>query len=270
MKNVKMLIAALCCALLAGCSSASNTAASTETTEAVDQLAAIKEKGVMVVACEGVYAPWNYHDEADELVGYDVEVGKLIGEKLGVEVQFEECEWDAIFAGIDAGRYDMAIASVTVTDERKEKYEFSDPYAFMKTVVIVSEDNEDIKSMEDLNGKVTANTISSTYAQIAEGFGAEVTAVDDLEQTIELLMAGRCDATLNADVTFYDYMNVHPEATVKIACSADDAEVAAIPVRPEGSEELVKAINEALTELAKEGKLTELSNKYFGGDISHN
>ncbi|MCF0115125.1 MAG: transporter substrate-binding domain-containing protein, partial [Erysipelotrichaceae bacterium] len=230
MKSVKVLMAVLGMALLVGCSSTTTAPAeSTEVVETADQLAAIKEKGVMVVACEGVYAPWNYHDEEDNLVGYDVEVGKLIGEKLGVEVQFEECEWDAIFAGIDAGRYDMAIASVTVTDERKEKYAFSDPYAYMKTVVIVNGDNEDITSMEDLEGKVTANTISSTYAQIAESFGAEVTAVDDLGQTIELLLNNRCDATLNADVTFYDYMNAHPEANVKIACAAEDVEVAAIP-----------------------------------------
>ena len=265
----KLFAALLALMMISGCTSTTTTT----TTEAVgeDMLATIQSKGEMVVALEGVYAPWNYHDaDTDELVGYDVEVAKLVGEKLGVNVKFEECPWDSIFAGIDSGRYDMACASVTVTEERQQKYDFSDGYAFMKTVVIVAEDNNDITKMEDLAGKKTANTLSSTYSEIAESYGAETIGVDDLEQTIEVVKTGRVDATLNADVTFYDYMNVHPEAPVKIACSTDEVEMVAIPVlKGENSTSFLEAVNNALAELADEGKLTELSMKYFGGDISH-
>ena len=158
-----------------------------------DLLAQIKERGSIIVAMEGTWAPWTYHDEDDNLVGYDVEVAQNIAEKLGVEVEFIEGAWDGLLAGLDAGRYDIMVNGVGVTEERAEKYNFSTPYAYNKTAVIVRGDYDEISSMEDLKGKKTANTISSTYAAQAEAYGATVTGVDDLNQTIELLLSKRID-----------------------------------------------------------------------------
>ena len=94
---------------------------------------------------------------------------------------------------------------------------------------------------------------------------------DGLNQTFELLSSGRIDATLNAEVTFYDYMNQHPDANIKIAALSEDATQAAFPVRKgEETASLLTAINEALAELADSGELSELSEKYFGTDISKN
>ncbi len=234
-----------------------------------DLLAKIQERGEIIVAMEGTWAPWTYHDESDTLVGYDVEIAQKIAEKLGVEVTFVEGEWDGLLAGLDSGRYDMMVNGVDITEERAAKYDFSIPYAYNRTAVIVKGDNEDITSMEDLNGKHTANTISSTYAEVAEQYGAEVTGVDDLNQTFELLLSGRIDATLNAEVTYYDYMKAHPDADIKIATLAPEATQAAIPFRKgEESAGLLEAVNNALAELAESGELSELSEKYFGVDIS--
>lgn len=123
--------------------------------------------------------------------------------------------------------------------------------------------------MEDLKGKKTANTISSTYASQAEAYGATVTGVDDLNQTIELLLSKRIDATLNAEVVFNDYKKEHPEADVKIATYSDQVEEIAIPIRKgDDTVTLLEAVNDALDEMAKDGTLTELSEKYFGMDIS--
>lgn len=273
--------------VLAGCGSTENTdstadaavdnsaaADQVETTEDAqgeDLLAQIQEKGEIVVAMEGTWAPWTYHDEDDNLVGYDVEVAEHIAEKLGVTANFVECEWDGIFAGIDAKRYDIAVNGVEVTDERAAKYDFSDPYAYIRTAIIVKGDNDDIKSFEDLDGKTTANTLTSTYAELAESYGATTTGVDDLNQTFELLLAGRVDATLNAEVSFYDYQKEHPDADIKIAALTDDASHVCIPMRKGAETETLRAaINEAIAELSDEGVLTELSNKYFGADISQN
>ena len=236
-----------------------------------DQLERIKEKGEITIAMEGTWAPWTYHDENDNLVGYDVEVGTLIAEKLGVEPEFVEGEWDGLLAGLDAGRYDIMVNGVDITEERAEKYDFSEPYAYNRTAVITKGDNDTIHTLEDLNGKKTANTISSTYAQLAEQYGAEVTGVDDLNQTFELLNSGRIDATLNAEVTFYDYTKEHPDANVKIAVLTQDANEVAIPLRKgEESATLREAINAAIDELRASGQLKELSEKYFGTDISTN
>lgn len=259
-----LVLAMLLLLVLAGCGGNQ-----TDETEEGDLLARIRAKGEIVVAMEGTWAPWTYHNEQDELVGYDVEIAQKIAEKLGVTVNFVEGEWDGLLAGLDDGRYDIMVNGVGITAERQEKYDFSTPYAYNRTAVIVRGEYEDIHFMEDLKGKTTANTISSTYAEQAEAYGATVTGVDDLNQTIELLLSGRIDATLNAEVVFADYKNAHPEANIKIAAYSDDVERVAIPVRKGAdSATLLDAINQALAELSADGTLTALSEKYFGTDIS--
>lgn len=234
-----------------------------------DQLAQIQKKGELVVAMEGTWSPWTYHDESDQLVGYDVEVANLIAEKLGVKAVFVEGEWDGLFAGLDAGRYDIVVNGVEITEERGEKYDFTDPYAYIRTAIVVNGSNDEIQSFEDLNGKNTANTISSTYAELAESYGATVTGVDDLNQTFELLLSGRIDATLNAELTYYDYMKAHPDRDLKIAALTEEASLVSIPLRKGAqSESLREAINRAIAEISESGELAKLSEKYFGSDIS--
>ena len=261
---------------LAGCSSnsgsssaAAGTASSTAGPAKLDQLGTIKYNGKLVVALEGAWQPWSYHDESDTLVGYDVEVSRAIAEKLGVEPEYVESDWDSLFAGLDAGRIDLVCNGVEVPDERSKTYDFTTPYGYIHTALAVRNDNEDIKSFEDLNGKTTANSLASTYMELAESYGATVQGIDTLEETIQLLTAGRIDATLNADVSFYDYLNVHPDADFKIVAQTEDASHVAIPLRKgDDSASLLEAINTAIDELRADGTLKELSEKYFGQDIS--
>ena len=261
---------------LAGCSSnsgssaaASGAASSAASTGAADQLASIQANGKLVVALEGAWQPWSYHDESDTLVGYDVEVSRAIAEKLGVEPEYVESDWDSLFAGLDAGRFDIVCNGVEVTDERSKTYDFTTPYGYIHTALAVRKDNEDIKSFEDLKGKTTANSLASTYMELAESYGATVQGIDTLEETIQLLTAGRIDATLNADVSFYDYLNVHPDADFKLVAQTEDASHVAIPVRKsDDSASLLEAINTAIEELRADGTLKALGEKYFGQDIS--
>ena len=261
---------------LAGCSSnsgssaaASGAASSAASTGAADQLAAIQTNGKLVVALEGAWQPWSYHDESDTLVGYDVEVSRAIAEKLGVEPEYVESDWDSLFAGLDAGRFAIVCNGVEVTDERAKTYDFTTPYGYIHTALAVRKDNEDIKSFEDLKGKTTANSLASTYMELAESYGATVQGIDTLEETIQLLTAGRIDATLNADVSFYDYLNVHPDADFKLVAQTEDASHVAIPVRKgDDSASLLEAINTAIDELRADGTLKALGEKYFGQDIS--
>ncbi|MBR6429018.1 MAG: amino acid ABC transporter substrate-binding protein [Clostridia bacterium] len=234
-----------------------------------DLLAEVKKKGKLTIAMEGTWAPWTYHDESGELVGFDVEVGKAIAERLGVEAEFIEGEWDGLFAGMDSRRYDLVINGVDITDERKEKYDFSEPYAFIRTVLIVRGDNEDIKSFEDLSGKTTANSIGSTYMELAEQYGAKVEGVDSLAETMQMVISGRVDATLNAEVSVADYLKEHPDADIKQVAATEEANHVAIPMRKGAeTETLRKAIDEALASMHEDGTLSALSMKYFGVDIT--
>lgn len=259
---------------LSGCSNSSGSTAASGTAASVapaagDQLSNIQSSGKLIVALEGAWQPWSFHDESDTLVGYDVEVSRAIAEKLGVEPEYVESDWDSLFAGLDAGRYDIVCNGVEVTDERAKTYDFTEPYGYIHTALAVRQDNDEITSFEDLKGKTTANSLASTYMELAESYGATVQGIDTLEETIQLLTAGRIDATLNADVSFYDYLNVHPDADFKLVAQTEDASHVAIPLRKgDASATLLEAINTAIEELRADGTLKELSEKYFGQDIS--
>ena len=258
---------------LSGCSNSStstaaSSGASSAADSAADQLAAIQASGKLIVALEGAWQPWSYHDESDTLVGYDVEVSRAIAEKLGVEPEYVESDWDSLFAGLDAGRYDMVCNGVEVTEERAKTYAFTTPYGYIHTALAVRKDNTDITSFEDLKGKTTANSLASTYMELAESYGATVQGIDTLEETIQLLTAGRIDATLNADVSFYDYLNVHPDADFKLVAQTAEASHVAIPVLKSEDTAYLDALNTAIEELRADGTLKTLSEKYFGQDIS--
>ena len=258
---------------LSGCSNSSGSTAASGTAASVapaagDQLSNIQSSGKLIVALEGAWQPWSFHDESDTLVGYDVEVSRAIAEKLGVEPEYVESDWDSLFAGLDAGRYDMVCNGVEVTEERAKTYAFTTPYGYIHTALAVRKDNEDIHSFEDLKGKTTANSLASTYMELAESYGATVQGIDTLEETIQLLTAGRIDATLNADVSFYDYLNVHPDADFKLVAQTAEASHVAIPVLKSEDTAYLDALNTAIEELRADGTLKTLSEKYFGQDIS--
>ena len=272
-RNFISLLAVMTAAgALSGCGSSSSAAGAGSTAgsgEAADRLEAAKARGTLIVALEGAWSPWCYHDDTDTLVGYDVEVSRAIAQYMGLEPEYVEGEWDGLFAGLEAGRYDIVCNGVEVTEERAKSYDFSEPYAYIHTALAVRADDDSITCFEDLAGKTTANSIASTYMTLAESYGAEVLGVDTLDETIQMLLAGRVDATLNADVSFYDYLNVHPDAAFKLVAETEEASHVCIPVRNDGSADtLLAAVNEAIDALRADGTLAEISEKYFGSDIS--
>ena len=256
--------------LLAGIALMAGTLSGCGKEKEPELLSEVSRHNRLIVATEASLPPWAYHDEKGQLTGFEVDVANAIGEKLGVNVMFYECNWDDLFKGLDSGKYDILISSIEKTPEREEKYQFTDPYAYMKIALAVSENNTDINSFKDLNGKKTCNAHGSTYAMMAADQGADVENVGALSTAVNVLVSGQCDAVINTEVSIEDYMDSHPDVPIKIAALSDDLARFYIPLRKETeSDSLKSAINDALKELSDDGTLTELSIKYFGRDISN-
>ncbi|MFU8945967.1 amino acid ABC transporter substrate-binding protein [Mycetocola zhadangensis] len=228
----------------------------------------VTEAGELVVGTEGTYKPFSYHEGgAGDLTGYDVDVVTAVADKLGLDVTFEETQWDGIFAGLDAGRFDIIANQVSINPEREKQYTLSDPYTVSPGVVIVAEDNTDITSLADLSGKTTAQSLTSNWYAVAEGAGATVEGVEGWAQAIELLEQGRVDATVNDKLTYIDYLDGKPDAKIKVVAETEEASRSAFALK-KGSDDLAEAINEALAELSADGTLATISEKYFGQDVS--
>ncbi|MBG6225800.1 cystine transport system substrate-binding protein [Arthrobacter sp. CAN_A2] len=254
---------------LAGCSSSTpgGDGGSSESAQA-SSLQEIQDAGVLTVGTEGTYKPFSYHEDGSgDLTGYDVEVITAVAEKMGVEAEFEETQWDAIFAGLEAGRFDVIANQVSITDQREETYDFSVPYTVSSGVIVTSADNEEISSFEDLEGKTTAQSLTSNWNELATESGANVEPVEGWAQSVTLLEQGRVDATINDELTYLDYQNTTRNDGIKIAATTDETSRSAVAVR-KGSTELVDAIDAALDELRADGTLAEISGKYFGSDVS--
>lgn len=239
---------------------------STEQEEA-DLLDEILDRGYLLVGTEGTYSPNSYHDERGELVGFDVEVAALVAKYLGVDVQYVEMEWASIFAALDAGQIDVVVNEVGYTEERAEKYDFSRPYAFVQGGILVKGDDDSIHSFEDLAGKTAANESTSTWGALALEYGAQLDPVNAMAQSISEVLNGRADCTLNYVTAFADYQKENPDADVKIAVYSDPEPSSYIPV-VKGNERLVAAINDALEQAQASGELAEVSDKYFGIDVT--
>ena len=232
-----------------------------------ENLDAIKAAGVLKIGTEGTYAPFTFHDASGKLVGFDVEIGEAVAAKLGVKPEFLEGKWDGLIAGLDANRYDVVINQVGITDERKQKYDFSEPYIASKAVLIVRSDDDSIKSFADLKGKKSAQSLTSNFGKLAAAAGAEIIGNDGFDQSIQLVLTRRADATVNDSLSFLDFKKQKPDAPVKVAAEQENAEYSGIAFR-KGDADLKAALDKALADIKADGTYQTISDKYFGADVS--
>jgi L-cystine transport system substrate-binding protein len=258
---------------LSACGSSGSGGASSTTGGSTKQssgtsLADVKKAGVLTVGTEGTYRPFTYHEGGNgKLTGYDVDVITAVAKKLGVHPKFEETQWDAIFAGLDAGRFDVIANQVSINPERKAKFAFSTPYTVSRGVVITTADDSSIKKFSDLSGKTTAQSLTSNWYEMAKKAGANVQPVEGWAQAVTLLKQGRVDATVNDQLTYLDYQKTEHDTGLKVAVTTSDVTRNALAFR-KGSTSLVTAVDKALAQLRADGTLARISRKYFGKDVS--
>ncbi|MDX8045162.1 amino acid ABC transporter substrate-binding protein [Gracilibacillus sp. S3-1-1] len=262
MKKILMVVLV---AVLAACGVDNEEDTTTE--ETVNLYEQIKEDGVINVGTEGTYAPFTFHDDQGNLTGYDVEVIRELASHIGVEASFDETQWDSMFAGLNAERFDVIANQVGINQERLESYDFSEPYTYSGSVVVVPADNDEITSFDDIDGKKSAQSLDSNFRHVAEENGAEIVGVEGLAQAIENIKLGRVEVTVNDRLAVLEYINETGDDSIKIAVEGEDVSETAFTFR-KGNEELVEAFNEALTAMKEDGTLAEISEEWFGEDVS--
>jgi L-cystine transport system substrate-binding protein len=225
------------------------------------------DSGPLKFGTEGTYTPFTFHDKAtNKLTGYDVEVAEAVAQKLGRKAEFSENTFDAIFAGLEAKRYDIVANQITPTPERQAKYAFSQPYTVSTGVVVTRSDDTSVTTVADVKGKKSAQSATSNFAGQAKEAGAKIEAVEGFSQAVTLLKQKRVDITINDNLAVLDYLKSSGDTGVKITTKIGEPSTSAFAFRKDSP--LAAQFDQALKELTADGTLTKISQKYFGEDVS--
>ena len=234
---------------------------------AADLLATVKARGTLKVALEGTYPPFNFKD-GGALAGYDVDVAKLLAQRMGLKAEFISSEWASILAGLSAGRYDVIISQVGINPKREQAFDFSEPYIYSMPQLIVRKDEKtSYASLNDLKGKKLGVGQGSVYELQAKAVpGIEVKSYPAAPDTMSDLATGRIDAALN-DSLMSAYLLKNSRLPIKAGARVGAVERMGIPFQ-KGNPQFKAALNKALAEIAADGSLKAVSLKWFGTDVS--
>lgn len=259
MKKFKFLRTALACSLLIATVAA--TAGCTGT-----------KSNVLKIGVDDVYPPMEYKDDAGKTIGFDIEFANAIGQKMGKEVQFVSTAWDGIFTALNAKKYDMIISAVSITDERKQNYLFSDPYIANAQVFIVPTKDTSIKSEKDFKGKNVGVQTGTTADESADKFLKEVSfnkkQYEQIIQPFADMKIGRLDAIIVDEVVGKYYVN-QDKASFKLAGTRLSPEPIGVCFRKSDTQ-LRDQVQKAINDLKADGTLKKISEKWFGEDLTSN
>ena len=241
---------------------ASSEAASTEEAASADAAAVTTvNAGKLTMSTNAAFPPYEMTTDSGDFEGIDIEVAGAIAEKLGLELQVDDMDFDAALLAAQNGKSDMVMAGVTVTDERLKVMDFSDTYAEGIQSIIVPE-GSDIASVDDLEGKAIGTQRGTTgYIYCTDDFGEDsVVAYDDGLTAVQALNNGQVDAVVIDNAPAKEFVAANPG--LKILDTAYAQEDYAIGVA-KGNTELLNAINGALEELQADGTLQSIVDKYI-------
>ena len=246
-------------------STASSTASSAASSEAASTSAAAElttvEAGKLTMATNAAFPPYEMTTDSGEFEGIDIETAQAIADKLGLELQIDDMDFDAALLAVQQGKADMVMAGVTVTDERQNVMDFTDSYATGIQSIIVKEDS-DIASVDDLAGKKIGTQRGTTgYLYCSDDFGDEnVVAYDNGLTAVQMLNNGQVDCVVIDNAPAKEFIAANPG--LKLLDTAYVEESYAIGVG-KGNTELKDAINTALEELKADGTLQAIVDKYI-------
>ncbi len=266
-KFLSILLASSMLLGIVGCGSTGNNGTE-ETTETAAEASASGEK--IIVGLDDQFPPMGFRDENNEIVGFDIDLAKAAGEKMGVEVEFQPIDWNSKELEIESGKIDLIWNGFSINDERLATYEFTKPYLNNRQIIIVPEGSE-ITAKADLEGKnvgiqdgssavdaVAADEISKKFADMPT-YATNVLAFEDLK-------IGRIDAVVADEIVAKYYIAENPDCKLVALDDNFGTEQYGIAAK-KGNTELINKLQTALDEMNSDGTAAEISNKWFGEDI---
>ncbi|OON40559.1 cystine ABC transporter substrate-binding protein [Izhakiella australiensis] len=257
--------------LVLGAAAAALMAGFAVNVQAADEnlLQQVKSRGSLLVGLEGTYPPFSFQDENGKLTGFEVEFAQALAKHLGVKASLKPTKWDGMLAALDSKRIDVVINQVTISDERKKKYDFSTPYTISGIQALVRKDKAgSVTKPEDLAGKKVGVGLGSNYEQWLKQNvkGVDIRTYDDDPTKYQDLRAGRIDAILIDRLAALDLVKKTGN-TMSVDGPAFSRQEAGVALR-KGNPQLLEAINKAIADMQKDGELTKLSQKWFSADVT--
>ncbi|MDT0176831.1 cystine ABC transporter substrate-binding protein [Pantoea sp. RRHST58] len=240
-----------------------------KTHAAENLLAQVKDKGELRVGLEGTYPPFSFQDESGKLTGFEVEFAQQLAQHLGVKAKLQPTKWDGMLASLDSKRIDVVINQVTISDERKKKYDFSTPYTISGVQALTMKAKAGtISKPEDLAGKKVGVGLGSNYEQWLRDNvkGVDIRTYDDDPTKYQDLRSGRLDAILVDRLAALDLVKKTGN-TMAVAGAPFSRLESGVALR-KGNDDLLNAVNQAIAAMQKDGSLTRLSEKWFGADVT--
>ncbi len=215
---------------------------------------------VLRVGTEGTYPPFDYN-KAGKLTGFDVDVVRQVGKRLGVKVQFVQVPFDSLFAALKAGRIDMIADQITINPERQGLYDLSSPYVDTTGVIVARSGEKKIKSLADIKGRKAAESSTSNWGDVARKAGAKITTVEQLNNSMDLLTQGRVDVVVNDKLAVQNYLALHNSKGVQVVGTTPDASQSAFAAR-KGSG-FMPQISAQIAAMKSDGSLKKIYDTYF-------
>jgi len=239
------------------------------TAHAEDLLDQVKARGTLRIGLEGTFPPFNSKDtKTGELVGFDVDIAKAVAAKLGVKPEFITTEWSGIIAGLQAGKFDVIVNQVGVTDARKQVLDFSPAYTYSGAELIQRKnDDRQFKTLEDLKGHKLGVGLGTNYMDMAKAVGGiDIKTYPGAPEYLRDLADSRIDAALN-DRLMVAYLLKQSNLPLKAGAMVGTGNPSAIPFK-KGNPKFAKAIDDAMTQLEADGTFAKISDKWFGIDVT--
>lgn len=252
---IRSFVPALALALLVGCAGRTDRVGAT--------LQRVKASGKMRVGFEGAYPPFNFLNEKKQFDGFDVDVANEIARRLGIRAEFVATQFEALIGGLDADKWDIVVAQMSITDKRKQQVDFTDPYVVTGGVIIVRDGEPGYATLAELKGKRVGAGSGTTFEEVATRAGAEVTTYKSVNQYVQDLEVKRLDAIINDRITM-GYLIKARNLPMKISSTGlVSRDVIGMAVKKNNAD-FVAAVNTALGGMKSDGSYNAIYRKWFG------